>query len=271
MSTVTQTAVRDFRENGFAVIKNFFSDDEIARLARVAVSMHDAKRTRIEAGETRGRISFTRTHQLWQQSDIVRDVAFASDLLGLVSEMLDCQSLRVIDDDVFEKRPGDRVSKWHYDRKFVPIDSDRYLSIWIPLVDVSHEMGTMAYVRGSHQQAYPEPRKPLAGEVRGHLWYATQFALRRKRIERIEARRGDVFFHHGNTLHMAGANRSAERRLAYGLHFADARSRFVTPMNDSQRVHVHDAGWDHLQPGDEIESPTSPEIFDRADERRITA
>lgn len=271
MQSMTNTAVRDFRENGFAVVRNFFSEAEIARLAAAAVALHDEMNGHIRAGATKGRISFARTHQLWQKSPAIREIAFGADLTDLAREMLDCASVRIIDDDVFEKRPGDRVSKWHYDRKFVPIDNDRYVSIWIPLVDVSHEMGTMAYVRGSHRMSFVEPRKPLAGEIRGHLWYSAQFALRNARIERVAARRGDVLFHHGNTLHMAGANRSDRRRLAYGLHYADARSRFVTPVNDSQRIHVRDSKWDHLQPGDEIESATSPEIAARADERRITA
>ncbi|GAC1495719.1 MAG: phytanoyl-CoA dioxygenase family protein [Vulcanimicrobiaceae bacterium] len=271
MTSIATTAVREFRDNGFAVIRNFFSDAQIERLASVALELHDAKNRHIQAGTTRGRLSFTRTHQLWQQSEEVREIAFESKLAEVSAEMLGCESLRIIDDDVFEKRPGDRVSKWHYDAKFIPIDNDRYISIWVPLVDVTHDMGTMAYVRGSHKMQFVEPKKPLAGEVRGHLWYTTQFALRNTRIDRIEARRGDVLFHHGNTMHMAGANRSKTRRVAYGLHFADARSRFVPPANDSQRVHVRDSQWGHLRPGDEIESVTSPEVLIRADDRRITA
>jgi len=271
MSLMTDTAVRDFRNNGYAIVRNFFSEETIARLGNAAMALHDAKNNRVAAGATRGRISFHRTYGVWQESSDVRAIAFGHDLAGLASDMLECDALRVIADDVFEKRPGDRVSKWHYDKKFVPIDNDRYISIWIPLVDVTHKMGTMAYVRGSHRHAFVEPQKPFAGETREQLWYAGQIALRTAKVERFEAKRGDVLFHHGGTLHMAGANRSETRRIAYGVHFADARSRFATPINECQRVHVRDCAWDSLRAGDEIETETSPEIYTRATERLIPA
>lgn len=271
MIPLANTAVRDFRECGYAVVRNFFSDAEMTRLSEAALALHDAKVERSTVGATLGRISFQRTYGVWQQSQAVRDIGFDNDLAALASDMLGCDALRVIADDVFEKRPGDRVSTWHYDKKFVPIDNDRFISIWIPLTDVTLEMGTMAYVRGSHRQRFLERMAPFGGEIRAHMWYATQIALRNGHIDRIAANRGDVLFHHGNTMHMAGANRSTKRRTAYGVHFADARSRFVTPANDSQRLHVRECGWEALRPGDEIETESSPEVFVRRNDRRTAS
>jgi len=240
------------------VLRGIFTELEVTRLAAEALSYHYAKTDRMHVGVTHHGRSFERSYDVWRQSEAARAVAFDPALARICSAMLGCDDIRIISDDVFLKRPGDRVSNWHYDRKFVPIDNDRFLSVWIPLADVTHDMGTMAYVPGSHERHYVEPRKPFTGQIRGHLWYETQIRLRNEPIERIEARRGDVLVHHGNILHMAGANTSDRSRIAYGVHYADARSRFVEPVNEDQRVHVRDAKWNALRPGDEIETASSP-------------
>jgi len=264
-------AVRDFQKNGYTVLRGFFTIPEIERLAAAALSHHHAKTDLMHVGVTHHGHSFERSYDVWQESEDVRAFAFDSGLTQICADMLDCDELRIIADDVFLKRPGDRVSNWHYDRKFVPIDNDRFLSVWIPLVDVSNDMGTMAYVPGSHRQGYVAPRKPFTGQIRGHLWYEAQIKLRKERTERIEACRGDVLIHHGNTLHMAGANSSDRPRIAYGVHYADARSRFVTPQNESQHVHVRDANWQALRPGDEIATASSPIVLAVQGREPVTA
>ncbi|GAC1301736.1 MAG: phytanoyl-CoA dioxygenase family protein [Vulcanimicrobiaceae bacterium] len=271
MSQSAADAVRFFRENGYAVLRGFFTPAETDRLASGALSYHNAKTDLMHVGVTHHGRSFERSYDVWQQSEIARSVAFDPNLARICSDMLGCDALRIISDDVFVKRPGDRVSNWHYDRAFVPIDNDRFLSVWIPLADVTHDMGALAYAAGSHKRRYVSPRKPFTGQIRGHLWYETQMRLRKERVERIEATRGDVLIHHGNTLHMAGANSSDRARIAYGIHYVDARSRFVVPGNDNQRVHVRDAKWDSLRPGDEIETTSSPVVYSREGQHRATA
>ncbi len=271
MSNAVAGAVRFFHRHGFAVLRGFFAEAEIDRLASEALSYHGSEADLMQVGVTHHGRSFERTYDVWHRSNAARAVAFDRGLTRICGAMLDCERLRIIADDVFVKRPGDRVSNWHYDRKFVPIDNDRFISVWIPLADVTHDMGTLAYVVRSHERRYISPRKPFSGQIRGHLWYQTQIQLRNERVERIEACRGDVLIHHGNTLHMAGANTSNRPRIAYGIHYVDARSRFVAPANDSQRVHVRDAKWDALRPGDEIETASSPIVYSREGEQSAIA
>lgn len=271
MNQSSDQAVRFFRKHGYAVLRGFFTESEIERLSASARAFHEATQEPVHVGVTHHGRSFERSYDLWRESDDVRSFAFDPGLARICSEMLACDAVRIITDDVFYKRPGDRVSNWHYDRKFVPIDNDRFLSVWIPLVDVTHDMGTLGYVDASHAHRFAEPRRPFTGQIRGHLWYEAQIRLQRKRVSQIEAKRGDVLIHHGNTLHMAGANRSDRPRIAYGLHYADARSRFAAPVNENQRVHVRNANWDGLRPGDEIETASSPIVYSREGKPSIIA
>lgn len=249
---------RDFTANGFTVLRSFFSPREIAELSRSALDEFERDENPEIAGRTLGKVSFHRSANLWRRSKAVRRFAFDARFASVARDLLEVQDVRLVADDLFFKKPRSRVSSWHADRAFLPIDSDKFLSIWIPLQATTRRSGTMAYAAKSHRVAIPAPTGRLRHERTSHLWYETALRACRLEIVPIDTAVGDVLVHHCRTYHMAYANNAATPRIAYGLHFMDAAARFAEPVNDAQRQHVRECDWSSLRPGDLVDVPTAP-------------
>jgi hypothetical protein len=271
MSVESRVVGRDitrFRSLGFSIRRAFFSPAEIASLATVALSAFHADLHPEIAGQTYGKASFKRSFNLWQRFDEIRAFAFDQRLTRFIADLLGVDALRLLGDDVFYKEPDARVSSWHFDREFVPIDRDAFVSVWIPFQQVKKESGCLAYASQSHTEEPWNPPFYLRHEIARHVWFEQSLRFRGHSIVPIEADVGDVLVHHGRTYHMAFANRTSLARAAYGLHFIDARSRFIAPSSALQEQHVAECAWDTLRPGDEVDVPTCPIVFDRSHDRR---
>ena len=252
-----------FQHHGYTVVRGFFPKARIASLSDELLYLHRTAEQREYCGETFGRISFIRTAHLWLRSPAVRSLAFDERLAELACDLLQIDGVRIIGDDIFYKPVNARVSSWHFDRDFVPIDREHFVSIWIPVTPASRSSGAMAYASGTHLRALPRPRWPFRHEVTSHLWYQAQTRLRGVNVDTVPADVGDVLIHHGRTLHKAHPNRSSSPRIAFGIHMVDARSRFVEPANRAQVMHVRECGWSSLKEGDEIEVPLAPVVYQR--------
>jgi hypothetical protein len=107
-----------------------------------------------------------------------------------------------------EKR-GRFNTPWHQDYDF-PGDRFGTLTIWLALVDMPPEMGTMRFLSGVHHEG------PL-GRVSGDGIFEQYPYLRRKYevSEPLTYRAGDATVHHPWMLHSAPANRTDRPRWAY--------------------------------------------------------
>jgi ectoine hydroxylase-related dioxygenase (phytanoyl-CoA dioxygenase family) len=255
-------AVAAFRTNGFVVLRRFFTPAEIDTLRQAVLEQYYLDPAPEIAGKTLGKISFRRSAQLWRRSDVIRRFAFDPRLAGMACQLLGVRGVRMLTDDVFFKEPRTRVSSWHCDRDFVPIDRDSFVSIWIPLQPTTRLTGTLAYGAGSHAVRVLRPPGRLRHERTSHFWFENVLRGRGHDIVAVPADVGDVLIHHSRTFHMAFPNRAATPRVAYGLHLFDASARFAEPINDEQRLHVDECEWTSLNPGDLVDLHTTPLVFE---------
>jgi phytanoyl-CoA hydroxylase len=92
------------------------------------------------------------------------------------------------------------------------------LTIWMAMDVVDDENACLRFVRGSHREAV---RPHAASRVLGFSQHITDYGPGDEAREvAIHLQPGDVSVHHGNLIHLAGANRSATRhRRAFALVF----------------------------------------------------
>ena len=70
---------------------------------------------------------------------------------------------------MIRKLPGGREAPWHQDEAYWEPELEYHaLGCWLPLHDVSEEMGTMQFVPGSHRRGVL-PHHPKDGDVKLHL------------------------------------------------------------------------------------------------------
>lgn len=247
-----------FETDGYVVVRGVFTSSEAAQLAGAVGAVFAADASPEIAGRSLRRTSLVRSAQLWRRSAAVRRFVFCERITELARTLLDASQVRLIGDDALLKPVRSRITSWHHDGEFVPIPPGTMLTMWLPLEAVEARSGTLAYAAGSHRLALPRPPGALRGETLSHWWYALQLWCRRVRTETIDAQPGDVLVHHGGTLHKGHANTTDRPRLAFGLHFADARARLFAPRTPSQHEHVRTAQWGSLRPGDEISAASTP-------------
>jgi ectoine hydroxylase-related dioxygenase (phytanoyl-CoA dioxygenase family) len=132
--------------------------------------------------------------------------------------------------------------------------------MWMPLVDLTAEMGTMHFASGSHRRGYlgdapisDESEKRFEDFIR-----AQGFATRSS--GKMAA--GDATFHYGWTLHGAPPNTTDRtREVMTVIWFADG-ARIIEPDNANRRRDLE--RWlPGLQPGDLAAGELTPLVYHR--------
>jgi ectoine hydroxylase-related dioxygenase (phytanoyl-CoA dioxygenase family) len=219
-----------FAEQGFVRVDGLLTADEVERF-RAAID--EGLATRL-AGDTRRarnpakyESSFHQCINLWEDVPGVRPLTFHPAIAALAAAILGVASVRVWHDQALYKGPGGRRTDPHQDQPYWPIVETDTVTAWIPLVDVDLDAGAMGYVPGSHRF--------------GVRKFANIFTDRGFDLEHgPEARgvapvfqpvpAGSVVFHHGLTIHTAGANDTAAVRKAHSvIFFADGSTRGTFP------------------------------------------
>ncbi len=106
----------------------------------------------------------------------------------------------------------------HQDNYYFCFDPCSVVTIWMALDGVDDENACLRYVAGSHLEGVrPHAQSAILGFSQGITDYGPDDE---RREVAVHLRPGDVVAHHGNLIHRADANRSADRhRRAFAMVF----------------------------------------------------
>jgi len=224
-----------FREQGFVRLGQVLSPETLAgygpEISRLTLQLTHEKRPLAERGTYAQ--AFLQVTNLWRQSELVRDFVFGKRLARLAAELLGTSAVRLYHDQSLYKEPGGGITPAHADQFYWPLASDRTVTAWIPLQDVTEEMGPLGFYAGSHRCDFGRDlhiSDESEQRIRAHLEGLDYPFV----IEPFAA--GDVSFHLGWTFHRALANRSAAPRSVMTVIYMDADMRLASPTNAAQEV-----------------------------------
>lgn len=221
----------------------------------VETAMEFSRESRpMEERDTYGKALLQVTN-LWQKNEVVAEFVLARRFAQIAADLLGVPTVRLYHDQALFKEPGGGPTPWHQDQFYWPIASDRTITLWMPLVDATTEMGTMRFASGSHQEGY---LGDLAISDTSEAYFAD--FLSKKGYEIAEAgsmRAGDATFHSGWVLHGAPGNSSDAVREVMTIIYYDADALIAEPANDAQRVDL-EVWFPGLKPGDHAASPINP-------------
>ena len=173
------------------------------------------------------------------------------------AQLLGVKSVRLYHDQALFKPPGAERTPWHQDRYYWPLDTERSVTMWLPLVDVDEAMGPMHFASGSHRS---DDLGELAISEHTDQRLASIIEKRGWRVASAPVRAGDATFHAGGTIHSAGANNSDRTREVLTVIYYAAGTRVATPANDNQRVDL-EVFLPGTKPGDEAKSELNPVLY----------
>lgn len=230
----TTDDVEFFADNGFLVVERITTDEELDWLAEVyeyifspgnsdgaAAPVARDTETDGEQGESLLRQAFMPEFHF---PELLRTVfnrnarTYAAALLQVDIGKLSSWGHMIL------KAPGGRAAPWHQDEAYWETELEYHaLGAWLPLHEVTKEMGCMQFVRGSHKHGVYD-HHPKNDDVKMHMLVA-DVDIDPDDIVPCPLPRGGVTFHHQRTLHFTAPNRTDRPRLAFPTEFQLAPRR----------------------------------------------
>jgi ectoine hydroxylase-related dioxygenase (phytanoyl-CoA dioxygenase family) len=260
---VPRANVAEFQAKGHTILRGVASPEEVAAYRPVieAATRANAHEERpLEERDTYGK-AFIQVGNLWRLDEGVRRFTTARRFAQVAADLLGVEGVRLYHDQALFKEAGGGRTPWHQDQYYWPFDSDKTITMWMPLVDVPADVGTMSFVSGSHELAY------LGNYPIGDESDAAFDAMVRERELTVEthgpATAGDATFHAGWMLHSAPPNPSGNlRSVMTVIYFADGM-RVPDPVKGTFQRHDLATWLPGVQPGELAASPLNPLLFCR--------
>lgn len=251
--------VESFRRDGHVLVRGLSSPNEVQLYRPIMQSV--VKRV-AQQRDTQGRIDdysrlFTQVTNVWRLDEAARRIVFSRRFAAAAAQLLGVPSVRLYHDQALFKPPGAGPTPWHQDRYYWPLDTDRTVTMWLPLVDVDEQMGPVRFASGSHRA---EGLGELAISEQNDQRLASLIAQRAWPVWSGPVRAGDATFHSGGTLHSAGGNDSDRTREVLTVIYFAAGTRAATPANPNQQVDL-ELFLPGIRPGEEAATDLNPILF----------
>jgi ectoine hydroxylase-related dioxygenase (phytanoyl-CoA dioxygenase family) len=245
----------ELERDGQVVVRGLLSPAEVARFRDIVnAALPSAYKVELPPGNETYQAAFDQYMNLWQSDSAVHEVTLHTELAQTAAALLGVDAVRVYHDQALYKVAGGGHTPWHQDQWYWPLDTDRTITMWLPLHDVEPEMGDLEFAAGTHRG--PIGDEPISDEADAFYdRYLSDADIDRKSTGPMRA--GDASFHLGWTLHRANPNVTAhDREVMTVIWFADG-ARVVEPTNDGQRLDR--LIWlENLEPGELAESDLNP-------------
>ncbi len=249
-----------FARDGHVAIRGLASPAELAPVRPIL--LHEAPRRAwdrrpLEQRNTYGR-AFLQSFNLWRVHPAIRHFIFAPRFARIAAELLGVAGVRLYHDQALFKEPGGGPTPWHQDQVYWPLATDRTVTLWMPLVDLPPEVGSMRFVSGSHRMG------DLGGSAIGnesHAFFEALIAERGLRVESHGAlRAGDATFHAGWTVHSAGPNPTNRMRSVMTIIYVADGTR-VSKIANAARALDQKAWLGGRKPGERVEGELNPRLW----------
>lgn len=233
-ANITEDQVQQFRNNGHLLTPHLLSTDEAAECRKIinnAAYKYNTEKRPLAERDTYGK-AFLQIMNLWEVDEAVRNFTLAKRFAHVAATLLGVPNVRIYHDQALYKEPGGGFTPWHQDQYYWPLDTQNTVTMWMPLINISGEMGMLTFASGSHKAGFTE-NIPISDESEAILeQFIKEKGFAISRPPYMSA--GDATWHYGWTLHAAPGNKSeVTREVMTVIYFADGAS-VTTPRNEHQ-------------------------------------
>ena len=245
-------------QNGHVLARNIADDGLLPSYRQAvidAVSRLSSEQRNLEDRDTYGK-AFLQVTNLWRKDEAVKRFVFEKRFAQMAADLLDVEKVRLYHDQALFKEPGGGHTPWHQDNYYWPLDTDKMITMWMPLVDLDEETGIIRFASGSHTRGMIDNIKisDESEEIYDRYVAENGFVISGPR----SLKAGDATFHLGWTIHGAGPNRTGDKTRAVMtiIYFADG-ARLTKPENEHQQADL-DAWLPGRKPGDVADTYLNP-------------
>ena len=249
-----------FQKNGHVRIPSVLDREEISFYRDVinkAAYAYNTEKRAMEERDTYGK-AFLQIMNLWEVDEDVKKFTLAKRFAKIAADLLGVKQVRLYHDQALYKEAGGGFTPWHQDQYYWPLSTTNTVTMWMPLIDISEEMGMLSFASGSHKDGSV---KNVAISDESEKELDAYVASRGYPIDRPKSMNaGDASWHYGWTLHNAPGNQSSvTREVMTIIYFADGA--FVTePINEHQE-NDRNRWLDGIKPGSPAASKLNPSLI----------
>ncbi|MGD6830818.1 phytanoyl-CoA dioxygenase family protein [Sutcliffiella halmapala] len=261
---LTKEQIESYQKKGHILLRNVAKPDEIDIYEPIIslwvkeLNYHDKP---VEERDTYGK-AFIQIGRLWEQSEAIARFVLAKRFAKIAAELMGVDGVRIYHDQALYKEPHGGHTPWHQDQIYWPLDTDKTITMWIPLVPISEKVGSMTFASESHKTGYiskvvisDESHRTLDQYVKGKgLETVTYGAMAA----------GDATFHAGWTLHNAPGNPTdTMRKVMTVIYYADG-TRVAEPDSNARRGDLQ-AWLPGLEAGDLAQTQINPLLYKKGE------
>jgi ectoine hydroxylase-related dioxygenase (phytanoyl-CoA dioxygenase family) len=224
----------EFRMNGHILMRSLLSPEEIAvyrPLIAEAVKKYRTETRRLSERDTYGK-AFLQVMNLWRVDEEVKGFVLSRRLARAAADLLGVSGVRIYHDQALFKEPGGGPTPWHQDQYYWPLDTADTVTLWMPLVDITVEMGMLTFASGSHKNGVVMDQKISDDSDSNYRKYVKEQQFPVTRPAGMQA--GDASWHYGSTVHQAPANDSDRMREVMTVIYMADGARITQPANKAQ-------------------------------------
>jgi ectoine hydroxylase-related dioxygenase (phytanoyl-CoA dioxygenase family) len=253
-------AIHEFREKGHTLIRNILSQEEVGMYRQAildAATRFNTEKRSLEERDTYGK-AFLQIMNLWEVDEAVKKFTLAKRFGKIAADLMGVKNVRIYHDQALLKEPGGGPTPWHQDQYYWPVDTNNTVTMWMPLIDITEEMGMLTFASGSH-------RAGLAGNIAisdDSEVLLDQYVLdKRFKVSRPKfMKAGDATWHYGLTLHKAPGNNSQRMREVMTVIYIADGTHVTIPGNENQEKD-RQRWFQGLSPGDLAASKLNPSVL----------
>ncbi len=225
--TPSRDEIAFFQENGFLAVERITTDEEIAWLRAIFEHIFDpanagkpggpVDRSGLRVPERKGKLTQAFFPEIQYpailQTNFRRNAKrYAAALLGVPEADLTSWG------HMIKKAPGGAAANWHQDHAYWQPEFDYCaLGVWLPMHDVSVEMGAMQFIPGSHKRGLIKHRQQ--DEPAENVLIIDDESIDLSTAVPCPLKMGGCTFHHSETLHHTQVNTTDRDRLAFPMEF----------------------------------------------------
>lgn len=255
--------IEELRRDGHVLLRDVVSPEELAAYRAVinqAAQRHNTETRPLEERDTYGK-AFLQIMNLWAQDEAVKKFTLARRFAKIAADLLGVEGVRIYHDQALFKEPGGGPTPWHQDQYYWPLDTDNTITMWMPLVDVPLEVGSMTFGTKTHELGY---LGEFAISDKSDKVFDNMIAEKRIALKNYGAMQaGDATWHYGWTLHGAPGNPTPKVREVMTIIYIADGARVIDPEGNTNRQDDIERWMPGSQVGDLAATELNPLVYRR--------
>ncbi|MFC4776689.1 phytanoyl-CoA dioxygenase family protein [Paenibacillus sp. GCM10023252] len=257
---LNEDQIRSFQDKGHQILRGAASEEELIpyrEAIRAKVRELNRQSKPMEERDTYGK-AFIQISNIWEHCEQVRRFTMARRFAKLAAELMGVDGVRIYHDQALYKEPGGGHTPWHQDQIYWPVDTDHTITMWMPLVPIPADVGSMSFASGSHKLGYvsklvisDESHHTLGQYIEGRGLEVVNYGAMAA---------GDATFHYGWTLHSAPGNPTEHMREVMTIIYVADGAKVIEPDTNARKLDLQ--RWmPGLKAGDIVASQLNPRIY----------